>query len=180
MSDRAARRPDPTPRFDEVDERILWTLAEDARIPNNRLAAAVGIAPSTCLARVRALEDAGVVRGYRADVDVARLGFAIEAMVSVRVHAAARHELREFAKRLLRVPVVQDVSFLAGDKDFLVHIACTSTEQLRDFVADELSGDPSVATTQTNIVFERLVADRTHQGRSFDELRRWRASRPNG
>ena len=44
MSDRAARRPDPTPRFDEVDERILWTLAEDARIPNNRLAAAVGIA----------------------------------------------------------------------------------------------------------------------------------------
>ncbi|WFR66748.1 Lrp/AsnC family transcriptional regulator [Curtobacterium flaccumfaciens] len=131
MSDRPARRPDPAPRLDEVDERILWTLAADARIPNNRLAAAVGIAPSTCLTRVRALEDAGLVRGYRADIDVARLGFAIEAMVSVRVHAAARHELREFAKRLLRVPVVQDVSFLAGDKDFLVHIACTSTEQLR-------------------------------------------------
>ncbi|MDR6571763.1 DNA-binding Lrp family transcriptional regulator [Curtobacterium sp. 320] len=175
MSDRHVRRPDPAPRLDEVDERILWTLAADARIPNNRLAAAVGIAPSTCLTRVRALEDAGVIRGYRADVDVARLGFAIEAMVSVRVHAAARHELRDFAKRLLRVPVVQDVSFLAGDKDFLVHIACTSTEQLRDFVADELSGDPSVATTQTNIVFERLVADRGQQGRSFDELRRWRA-----
>ncbi|MGN8051133.1 Lrp/AsnC family transcriptional regulator [Curtobacterium sp. 22159] len=175
MSERPARRPDPAPRLDEVDERILWTLAADARIPNNRLAAAVGIAPSTCLTRVRALEDAGVIRGYRADVDIARLGFAIEAMVSVRVHAAARHELREFAKRLLRVPVVQDVSFLAGDKDFLVHIACTSTEQLRDFVADELSGDPSVATTQTNIVFERLVAERGHQARSFDELRRWRA-----
>ena len=175
MSERPVRRPDPAPRLDEVDERILWTLAADARIPNNRLAAAVGIAPSTCLTRVRALEDAGVIRGYRAEVDVARLGFAIEAMVSVRVHAAARHELRDFAKRLLAVPVVQDVSFLAGDKDFLVHIACTSTEQLRDFVADELSGDPSVATTQTNIVFERLVADRVHQGRSFDELRRWRA-----
>jgi len=176
VSDRIARRPDPAvPRLDEVDERILWTLAADARIPNNRLAAAVGVAPSTCLTRVRALEDAGIIRGYRADVDVAGLGFAIEAMVSVRVHAAARHELRDFAKRLLRVPVVQDVSFLAGDKDFLVHIACTSTEQLRDFVADELSGDPAVATTQTNIVFERLVADRAHQGRSFDELRRWRA-----
>jgi len=175
VTERPTRRTDPVPRLDEVDERILWTLAADARIPNNRLAAAVGIAPSTCLARVRALEDAGVIRGYRAEVDVARLGFAIEAMVSVRVHAAARHELREFAKRLLRVPVVQDVSFLAGDKDFLVHIACTSTEQLRDFVADELSGDPSVATTQTNIVFERLVADRAQQARSFDELRRWRA-----
>jgi len=70
---------------------------------------------------------------------------------------------------------VLDVSFLAGDKDFLVHIACTSTEQLRDFVADELSGDPSVATTQTNIVFERLVADRERQARSYDELRRWQA-----
>ena len=73
------------------------------------------------------------------------------------------------------MPVVLDVSFLAGDKDFLVHIACTSTEQLRDFVADELSGDPSVATTQTNIVFERLVADRGSQAPSFDDLRRWRA-----
>jgi DNA-binding Lrp family transcriptional regulator len=87
----------PTTRIDEVDERILWVLASDARIPNNRLAAEVGIAPSTCLTRVRALEEAGVVRGYRADVDIARLGFAIEAMVSVRVHAAARRELREFA-----------------------------------------------------------------------------------
>jgi DNA-binding Lrp family transcriptional regulator len=165
----------PTTRIDEVDERILWVLASDARIPNNRLAAEVGIAPSTCLTRVRALEEAGVVRGYRADVDIARLGFAIEAMVSVRVHAAARRELREFAKRLLRIPVVLDVSFLAGDKDFLVHIACTSTEQLRDFVADELSGDPAVATTQTNIVFERLVAERPNQARSFGELRRWQA-----
>ncbi|GAA1494598.1 MULTISPECIES: Lrp/AsnC family transcriptional regulator [Curtobacterium] len=176
MSDRIVRRPDaPPPRLDEVDERILWVLASDARIPNNRLAAAVGIAPSTCLVRVRALEDAGIITGYRAEVDIARLGFSIEAMVSVRVHAAARHELREFAKRLLRVPVVLDVSFLAGDKDFLVHIACTSTEQLRDFVADELSGDPSVATTQTSIVFERLVADREHQARSYGELRRWQA-----
>ncbi|KQO62379.1 Lrp/AsnC family transcriptional regulator [Curtobacterium sp. Leaf261] len=164
-----------TVRIDEVDERILWVLAADARIPNNRLAAMVGVAPSTCLTRVRALEEAGVIRGYAASIDASRLGFSIEAMVSVRVHAAARRELREFAKRLLRVPVVLDVSFLAGDKDFLVHIACTSTEQLRDFVADELSGDPSVATTQTNIVFERLVADRTDQARSYAELRRWRA-----
>jgi DNA-binding Lrp family transcriptional regulator len=165
----------PERALDEVDERILWVLQSDARIPNNKLAAAVGIAPSTCLARVRALEESGVIRGYTAEVDIAQLGFSIEAMVSVRVHAAARHELREFAKRLLRVPVVLDVSFLAGDKDFLVHIACTSTEQLRDFVADELSGDPSVATTQTNIVFERLESDRAKQARSFGELRRWQA-----
>ncbi|WP_066521528.1 Lrp/AsnC family transcriptional regulator [Curtobacterium ammoniigenes] len=163
------------PRFDAIDERILWLLAADARMPNNRLAAEVGIAPSTCLARVRALEEAGVIRGYSADIDISRLGFAIEAVVSVRVHAAARHELRAFAKRLLRVPVVRDVSFIAGEKDFLVHIACSSTEQLRDFVADELSGDPSVAATQTNIVFERLVADRRGQAASFDELRRWHA-----
>jgi DNA-binding Lrp family transcriptional regulator len=162
-------------RIDDVDERILWVLSQDARIPNNRLAAEVGIAPSTCLTRVRALEEAGVIRGYRADIDIERLGFVIEAMVSVRVHAAARHELRAFAKRLLAVPVVLDVSFLAGDKDFLVHIACTSTEQLRDFVADELSGDASVATTQTNIVFERLVAERSLQAQSFAELRRWHA-----
>jgi DNA-binding Lrp family transcriptional regulator len=165
----------PTARLDEIDERILWVLSRDARIPNNRLAAEVGIAPSTCLARVRLLEEAGVIRGYFGDIDIVQLGFSIEAMVSVRVHAAARRELREFAKRLLRVPVVLDVSFLAGDKDFLVHIACTSTDQLRDFVADELSGDPSVATTQTNIVFERLVADRSRQARSFSELRRWEA-----
>lgn len=169
------RSPGAAPRLDAIDERILWLLSADARIPNNRLAAEVGIAPSTCLGRVRALEEAGIIRGYSADIDISRLGFAIEAVVSVRVHAAARHELRAFAKRLLSVPVVRDVSFIAGEKDFLVHIACSSTEQLRDFVADELSGDPSVAATQTNIVFERLVADRRRQAESFDALRDWRA-----
>src|SRR5713226_5342543 len=74
----ASARPDPTVpgggELDDIDRRIVHELARDARLPNNALADRVGIAPSTCLGRVRALRDRGVIRGYHADVDPAALG----------------------------------------------------------------------------------------------------------
>src|SRR5438045_3270909 len=78
------------PVLDDVDRRILRELVADARIPNNALAERVGIAPSTCLGRVRALREGGVIRGYHADVDPAALGRPIQAMISVRLQSHAR------------------------------------------------------------------------------------------
>src|SRR5919201_5857093 len=84
------------PAADEVDRRILRVLAEDARIPNNALAERVGIAPSTCLGRVRALRERGVIRGYHADIDPAALGRPIQAMIAVRLQSHARSRIRAF------------------------------------------------------------------------------------
>jgi len=81
---------DVRPRaLDDVDRHLLRLLEQDARTPNNALAAAVGIAPSTCLARIRALREAGVIRGFHAEIDPAALGRGLQAMIAVRMHARA-------------------------------------------------------------------------------------------
>jgi len=133
-------------------------LAEDARIPNNLLADRVGIAASTCLGRVRALRESGAIRGYHADIDPAALGRPIQAMIAVRLQSHARVHISEFAERVAELPEVLNVFFLAGAVDFYVHIAAVSTENLRDFVVVNLSGNPDVALTETNLIFEHLRA----------------------
>jgi DNA-binding Lrp family transcriptional regulator len=145
-------------QIDDIDEAILLELSRNARIANNALAGVVGVAPSTCLARVKALEAAGVIAGYRAEIDMKKIGFPVDALISVRINSHARAEMRAFARRMVSLANVQSVFFLAGDKDFLVHVVCASTDQLRDFVAVELNTDPAVSHTQTNLVFEHLSA----------------------
>jgi DNA-binding Lrp family transcriptional regulator len=143
------------PATDEVDRRILRVLAEDARIPNNALAERVGIAPSTCLGRVRALRERGVIRGYHADIDPAALGRPLQAMISVRIQASARGHIADFGARVARKPDVLNVYFLAGADDFYVHVSAANTDALREFVVT-LSADPEVALTQTNLIFEHV------------------------
>lgn len=144
------------PELDDVDRAILRRLETDARVPNNALAEAVGVAPSTCLVRVRALRAAGVIRGFHADVDPAAVGRDLQAMVSVRLQAGSRGELAAFSRQLAARPEVLDVFFLAGPDDFLVHVAVRDTAALRAFVLDQLTERPEVATTQTSLVFEHL------------------------
>lgn len=142
--------------LDETDRAILRVLVEDARTPNNALAEKVGIAPSTCLARVRSLRKRRILLGYHADVDLASVGLSLQAIVAVRLHAQARGDVRNYAQRVARLPRVLDVYFLGGADDFFVHLACASTAELRDFVAEHLSLDPAVSYTQTSIVFDHV------------------------
>lgn len=158
-------RPAPNivqPVVDEVDRRILAALAADARTPNNALAELAGVAPSTCLGRVRALRGQGVIRGYHADIDPAALGRPLQAMVAVRLQSHARGHIREFVAKVAQLPEVLNVFFLGGADDFLLHIAAASTESLRDFVVDNLSGNPDVALTETNLIFEHVRAGAVH------------------
>jgi DNA-binding Lrp family transcriptional regulator len=150
------------PALDDVDRRLLRELAANARIPNNALAERVGIAPSTCLGRVRALRESGIIRGYHADVDPAALGRPIQAMISVRLQSHARGHIPDFMAKIARLPEVLNVFFLGGADDFHVHIAATSTDNLRDFVVVNLSGDPDVALTETNLIFDHIRAGIVH------------------
>jgi DNA-binding Lrp family transcriptional regulator len=170
MSRRSARpAPLPTsrsnivrPALDDIDRRLLRELVADARIPNNALAQRAGIAPSTCLGRVRALRHSGVIRGYHADVDPAALGRPIQAMISVRLQSHARGHIPDFMAKIATLPEVLNVFFLGGADDFHVHIAATSTDNLRDFVVVNLSGDPDVALTETNLIFDHIRAGVVH------------------
>ena len=142
--------------LDDVDRRLLAILHDDARISNSALADSVGIAPSTCHGRVRRLQELGVIRGFRADIDPAAIGLPLQAMVSVRLQSGARGKIRTFLQQIRRKPQVIDVYFLAGADDFILHVAARDTDDLRSFVVDNLNADADVAGTQTSLIFEHL------------------------
>ena len=152
------RGPHPGGDLDEIDQVIIRELARDARIANNALAERVGIAPSTCLGRVRSLRERGVIRGYHADVDPAALGRPLQAMIAVRLQSDARGRLRGFVAGVAGLPEVLNVFFLAGKDDFLLHVAAASTEGLRDLV-ERLSSNADIAYTETSLIFEHVRAD---------------------
>lgn len=143
-------------RLTAVDLAIVAVLRRDARTPNKAVAEEVGIAASTCLGRIRQLERRGVIRGYHADVDLPALGQHLQAMISVRVRAGARHRLRGFTEQIGALPEVRQLFFLGGDDDFLVHVAVPDAVALREFVLDQLSSNPEVASTQSNVVFDHV------------------------
>ncbi|MGN6743532.1 MAG: Lrp/AsnC family transcriptional regulator, partial [Amnibacterium sp.] len=150
----SASNEDAPVRLDEVDRRILEALRENARIPNNRLAELAGVAPSTCLQRVRALQDSGVIRRFTVDLDPRRLGYGLHALVSVRITPGARGQLAAFAEQLRSLPEVTQFFYLAGAADFIVHFQARTSQDLRDFVTEQLSTKPIVASTNTSLIFE--------------------------
>jgi DNA-binding Lrp family transcriptional regulator len=145
-------------RLDETDHRILAALADDARLPNNALAARAGIAPSTCLARVRQLREKGVIRGFHADVDPALAGRPLQAIIAVRMQGHARARLTAFLHQLAELPGVLNVFLLGGAHDFFVHVAAPDSDGLNDFVVENLSVNPDVALTETNLIFQHVRA----------------------
>lgn len=142
-------------RLDDLDSRIIALLARDGRMTNAELAVAVGVAPSTTHARVKSLIDRGVISGFHASIDQARLGRGLQAMVGVTLRAGSRQEsIVAFSQAIRRLPQVIQVFFVGGTDDFLVHIAVESSAQVRSFVVEHLSAQRTVASTRTSIIFD--------------------------
>ncbi len=147
--------PNPRPHdLDAVDRALVEALSLDARLPNNRLAERVGIAPSTCLQRVRALRERGVLRGFHAEVDLAALGRPLQALVAVRLAVHDRGQIEEFTTRVRELPGVLQVFHLAGPTDYLVWLATSGAQDLREFVVEHLATDPAVAHAETSLIYE--------------------------
>lgn len=142
-------------RLDDLDRRIVEILGRDGRITNADLAAALDIAPSTAHARTRALVERGVITGFHAAVDHARVGRGLQAMIGVTLRGGVRHDaIVAFADEVRRLPQVLQLFFLGGTDDFMVHIAVATSSDVRQFVVDNLSTQPFVASTRTSIIFE--------------------------
>jgi DNA-binding Lrp family transcriptional regulator len=145
---------------DETDRRLLEVLAVEARIPNNALAERIGIAPSTCLGRVRAMVASGVIRGFYADIDPEAVGHPLQAIIAIRLQVDSRNVIHSFAKRLACMAEVRNVFFVAGGHDFFVRVATQDITELRQFVLVNLSGSPEVAATETNVILEQFNVQR--------------------
>jgi DNA-binding Lrp family transcriptional regulator len=140
--------------LDRIDFAIVGVLQKNARTPNNRLAEIVGVAPSTCLERVRRLSRLGVLRGYHADVGPAWLGIGLEAMIAVRLRQHSRDLVDAFREYVVELPEVRGVFHVTGGDDFLVHVAVRDSDHLRDLALDSFTTRPEVDHIQTRLIFQ--------------------------
>ncbi|MFM6974511.1 MAG: Lrp/AsnC family transcriptional regulator [Agromyces sp.] len=144
--------------LDDIDQQILARLNEDARISNVELARIIGLSPSSTLARVKNLRDRGVIRRFTTELNPRALGYTLQALVSVRIRPGARHLMEQISSELRELPEVHQLFFLGGAEDFLIHVRVRDSEHVRQFVLKNLSANPAVALTETNLVFEHHQA----------------------
>ncbi len=139
--------------LDETDFEILRHLQNNARMSNKELADRVGLAPSTTLVRTRQLERAGVIRGYRADVDLGALGRGLQALIAVRIREHSAQAVAAFQDYLSSLPEVLRFYHMAGADDFLVHVGVSDSDTLRDFAMTALTTRSEVAHLETGLIF---------------------------
>ena len=109
--------------MDRIDRAIIDHLRRDARISNVELAARINLSPSPCMRRVRALEDAGIIRGYHADVDPAAVGRDFEVAVLVELHQKDRATVEGFERRIAEMEPVVECRRMFGLPDYIIRVA---------------------------------------------------------
>jgi DNA-binding Lrp family transcriptional regulator len=144
----------PLAALDRIDHALVVELQRNSRIANKELAARVGIAPSTCLERVRRLVERSVLRGFHAEVDLASIGRSIQAIIGVRLRVHSRSVIDEFYRHVLELPETVSVFHVGGADDYLVHVAVRDTTQLRNLVLDGFTTRREVEHVETRIIFE--------------------------
>jgi DNA-binding Lrp family transcriptional regulator len=142
--------------MDEIDRKILRILQQDSSIQNQALAARVGLSPSPCLRRVRALEAAGVIRGYVALLDGKAVGAGFVAFVEVRLERQSEAWSTRFETAILARPEVIEGSFVTGDFDYLLKVAVADLDEFHRFLTQILTRIEGVANTRTIIPVKRI------------------------
>jgi len=142
--------------MDELDSEIVRLLQTDARQSNRELARQLGIAPSTCLERVRSLTRRGVIRGYHADIDLAALNRGVQALVSIQVRPLSRSVLDTFKEFAAGLPEVISIFVVAGGDDFQLHVGVPDLDHLHSFLLDRLSKRKEIAGFRTSVIFQEM------------------------
>jgi DNA-binding Lrp family transcriptional regulator len=147
-------RPNGTfPALDRTDFAILEELQNNARLSNKELAGKLGLAPSSCLVRVRKLLQAKVLHGFHAKVDLDALGIGLQALIAVRLIRHSRATFKSLEAHIHDMPEVRTVYHLSGVNDLLVHVAVRDIAHLRDLIVDRLAVRPEVANCETSVIF---------------------------
>lgn len=156
-----------TTRLDPIDRMILAELQADGRMTNVELARRVGISAPPCLRRVRTLEEAGLIRGYHADVNARELGFEVQVFAMVGLDSQAESELGAFEERCRNWPLVRECHMLNGEVDFILKCVAPDLSSFQSFLTEELVAAPNVASVKTSLVIRGAKDD---PGVPFDVL----------
>ena len=140
--------------LDKIDCEIVRHLQNNARLSNKELAAAIGLSPSSCLERVRRLQENGLFSGFHAALNPKAVGIGMQAMIAVRLSGHSLDTVESFRRYILEQPTVIGGFHITGENDFLIHIAVTDADHLRSTLLSTFSTRPEVIHIETSIIFE--------------------------
>ena len=147
----------PKITLDRTDYRILHHLQNNGRITNTELADEVGLSPSPCLRRVKALETRGVIKRYAGIVDARAVGLPISVFVSVSLHSQERRGLKMFESRIRTCKEVLECYLMTGSADYLLRVVVPDLESYERFLAEELTRIEGVANIQSSFALKQVV-----------------------
>ena len=143
-------------QLEDRDHRILALLQANARLSNQELAEQAGLSPSSCWRRVRALEEAGVIRGYRAQIDPRRAGLEFHAIIHVQLTRHAREVVDRFVAEVMRHEEVIDCFATTGAADYHLRVLCADLDAFNAFMERTLFRLDGIANIQTNLVLRHI------------------------
>ena len=144
--------------IDTVDRVILHHLQNEGRITNVELAERAGLTAPPCLRRVRALEEAGAIRGYHADLDPESLGYSITVFAMVSLKSQAEADLRAFEEHIAALPQVRECHMLNGEIDFILKVVAHDLQEFQRFLTSQLTPAPNVASVKTSLTIRTSKA----------------------
>jgi Lrp/AsnC family leucine-responsive transcriptional regulator len=142
--------------YDSTDRAILGRLQADGRIANIDLADAVSLSPSACLRRLRALEQDGVIAGYRAELDRAKLGLQLTVFVALKVQGHSRQTSDAVEEALAAIPPVVACYVISGDADFLIEVAAPSLAAYERILLDHILAIPAVVDARSTFAIRTV------------------------
>jgi Lrp/AsnC family leucine-responsive transcriptional regulator len=143
---------------DKVDRAIMARLQQDGRIANVDLADAVGLSPSSCLRRVKALEASGIISGYRAEVSRARAGLGLTVFIGLKVDGHSRGTSSRIERALLAIPAVVACYLVSGADDFLIEAAVPDLGGYERLLLDELLAIPGVTEARSTFAIRTVLS----------------------
>lgn len=135
----------PKVKLDRIDRKILHDLQDNGRMTNVELAKRAGISAPPCLRRVRALEEAGVIKGYHADIDPGTLGFGVTVFAQVGLSSQSENDLRKFEELVRGWPLVRECFLVSGEADYILKIVSEDWDAYQKFLTNHLTTAPNVS-----------------------------------
>jgi Lrp/AsnC family transcriptional regulator, leucine-responsive regulatory protein len=142
--------------LDSIDWNILAKLQEDARIANVELARTVNLSPSPCLARVRTLEQAGLIKRYVTLLDPLKLGLTVSVFIQVRLERQVERSLEVFERAIRDRPEVMECYLMTGESDYLLRVVVPDVQALERFIVDFLSRIPGIGNIQSSFALKQV------------------------
>lgn len=148
-------------RFDRIDKRILAALQDNADLTNQQLAEQVGLSPSPCLRRVRALEEAGVIINRVTLLDRRKLGLSLTVIILISMDRHTPERFEEFVNQISKLDEIQECYLITGQEaDYMLKVAIVDMDAYQDFLLNRITRIPGVTGVHSSFVLQRVL-DRT-------------------